>query len=60
MFMLPQEETVGRLAVTRCWTAARRPQAGLQPGDIFVAVNGQPIENRVDLTREINLNGGSE
>ena len=60
MFMLPQEETVGRLAVTQVLDGSPAAQAGIQPGDIFVAVNGQPIENRVDLTREINLNGSSE
>ena len=60
MFMLPQDEEVGRLAVTEVLDGSPAAQAGLQPGDIFVAANGQAIENRVDLTREINLNGGSE
>ena len=60
MFMLPQDEEVGRLAVTEVLEGSPAAQAGLQPGDIFVAANGQAIENRVDLTREINLNGGSE
>ena len=60
MFMLPQEEEVGRLAVTEVLAGTPAAQAGLQPGDIFVAANGQGIESRVDLTREINLNGGSE
>ena len=60
MFMLPQDEEVGRLAVTEVLDGSPAAQAGLRPGDIFVAANGQPIENRVDLTREINLNGGSE
>ncbi len=60
MFMLPQDEEVGRLAVTEVLDGSPAAQAGLRPGDIFVAANGQAIENRVDLTREINLNGGSE
>lgn len=60
MFMLPQEQEVGRLAVTEVLDGSPAAQAGLHPGDIFVAANGQTIENRVDLTREINLNGGSE
>ena len=60
MFMLPQDEEVGRLAVTEVLEGSPAAQAGLRAGDIFVAANGQAIENRVDLTREINLNGGSE
>ena len=60
MFMLPQEEEVGRLAVTEVLAGTPAAQAGLRPGDIFVPANGQAIESRVDLTREINLNGGSE
>ena len=60
MFMLPQEETLGRLAVTEVLDDSPAAAAGVQPGDIFVVVNGHAIENRVDLTRVINLNGGSE
>ncbi len=60
MFMLPQDEEVGRLAATEVLDGSPAAQAGLRPGDIFVAANGQAVENRVDLTREINLNGGSE
>ena len=60
MFMLPQEEEIGRLAVTEVLEGSPAASAGLQAGDIFVAVNEKSIENRMDLTREINLNGGSE
>ena len=60
MFMLPQEEEVGRLAVTEVLDGSPAAQAGLGEGDIFISANGQAIENRLDLTREINLNGGSE
>ena len=60
MFMLPQEEEVGRLAVSEVLEGSAASRAGLQAGDIFVAVNEKTIENRIDLTREINLNGGSE
>ena len=60
MFMLPQEEEVGRLAIAEVLDGSPAAQAGLRPGDIFVSANGQAIESRVDLTREINLNGGSE
>ena len=60
MFMLPHDEEVGRLAVTEVLDGSPAAQAGLRQGDIFIAANSQTIENRVDLTREINLNGGSE
>ncbi len=60
MFMLPQEETVGRLAVREVIEGSPAEQAGILSGDIFIAANEQVIENRIDLTREINLTGGSE
>ena len=60
MFMLPREETVGRLAVSEVMNGSPAAEAGVRPGDIFVSANGEVIENRGDLTREINLNGGSE
>lgn len=60
MFMLPQEDTVGRLAVAEVAEGSPAAAAGIRPGDIFVTVNGRVIEQRVDFTREINLNGGSE
>ncbi len=60
MFMLPQEETVGRVAVTEVAAGGAAAQAGIRPGDIFVEANGRPVETLVDLNREVNLNGGSE
>ena len=60
MFMLPQEEEVGRLAVAEVIEGSPAAAGEVRSGDIFVAVNGKTIENRVDLTREINLRGGSE
>ena len=35
-------------------------EAGILPGDVLLEANGELVENRLDLTREINLNGGSE
>ena len=60
MFMLPQEVEVGRLTVTGIAENSGAAGAGVQPGDVLLAANGAPIENRMDLTREVNLNGGSE
>ena len=42
MFMLPQDEEVGRLAVTEVLDGSPAAQAGLQPGDIFVAATDRP------------------
>ena len=60
MFMLPQEVEVGRLTVTGVAGDSAAAEAGLHPGDVLLAANGAPIENRIDFTREVNLNGGSE
>ena len=60
MFMLPQEVEVGRLTITGVAEDSAAAEAGLQPGDVVLAANGEPVKNRVDFTREVNLNGGSE
>ncbi len=60
MFMLPQEVEVGRLTITGISEDSAAAEAGLRPGDVVLAANGEPVENRVDFTREVNLNGGSE
>jgi regulator of sigma E protease len=60
VFMLPQEVEVGRLTTTSVAPGSAAAEAGLQPGDVFVEANGKPVKNRIDFTREINLNGGSE
>lgn len=59
LYMLPQETEVGRIAVTEVPAGTAAAQAGLLPGDIITEANGQPLERLVDLTREINLNGGA-
>ena len=60
MFMLPQEEAVGRLVVKEVVDDSPAAEAGVRSGDIFVLANGRVIQNRTDLTREINLNGGAQ
>lgn len=59
LYMLPQETEVGRIAVTEVPANGAAAQAGIRPGDIITAANGQPLERLIDLTREINLNGGA-
>lgn len=60
MFMLPQDVEVGRLAITGVEPGSAASEAGILPGDVVVEANGKPVERRLDFTREINLNGGSE
>ena len=59
MYMLPQEVDVGRIAVTEVPAGGAAAQAGILPGDVITEANGQGLERPVDLTREINLNGGA-
>ena len=60
MFMLPQDVEVGRLVISSVAPGSAAAEAEFRPGDVLLAANGKPVENRVDFTREINLNGGSE
>ena len=60
LFMLPQEVEVGRLSVVAVAPGSGAAEAGILPGDVLLEANGKAVENRLDLTREINLNGGSE
>ena len=60
IFMLPQDVEVGRLTVSGVASGSAAAEAGILPGDALLEANGKPIERRVDFTREINLNGGSE
>ena len=60
LFMLPQEVEVGRLSVAAVAPGSGAAEAGILPGDVLLEANGKAVENRLDLTREINLNGGSE
>ena len=59
MFMLPQDVEVGRLTVVDVIEGSAAEQAGVMPGDVMLEANGQPVERRMDLSREVNLNGGS-
>ena len=60
MFMLPQDVEVGRLTVTGVSPGSGAAEAGIRAGDVLLTANDTPVENRLDFTREVNLNGGSE
>jgi membrane-associated protease RseP (regulator of RpoE activity) len=58
--MIPQDVPAGPAVITDVLAGAPADQAGLQPGDIFLEVNGQSIRNTTDLSREIQLNLGED
>ena len=58
LFMIPQDATIGRVVVSAVVDGSPAQAAGVLPGDQILRAGGQNIENRIDLTRSINLNGG--
>ena len=59
LFMVPRDVTVGRILVSEVAPDSPAAAAGLQPGDEILRAGGHKLENRFDLTRAINLKGGS-
>ena len=59
LLMIPQEVAVGRLVIQEVGEKTAASEARVRVGDIVLEANGKDIENRLDFTREINLNGGS-
>ena len=60
LLMIPRDVAVGRLVITEVADSTAAAVAQVQPGDVVLRSNGRDIENRLDFTREINLNGGSQ
>ncbi|HIM37493.1 MAG TPA: RIP metalloprotease RseP, partial [Dehalococcoidia bacterium] len=58
LFMIPQDQSVGRVVISGVTEDSPAQAAGALLGDHIVTAGGQEIENRNDLTRVINLNGG--
>ncbi|MCH7606524.1 MAG: RIP metalloprotease RseP [Chloroflexi bacterium] len=59
LLMLPQDVTVGDVVVESVSPGSPAQAGGLEPRDVIVKAGRHDIENRVDLARAINLNGGS-
>ena len=59
VLMIPQEVAVGQLHIDQVSENSAAAAAQVQPEDRVIEANGSVIENRLDFTREINLNGGS-
>lgn len=59
ILMIPRDVAVGHLVIQEVGEKTAASAAQVHAGDIVLQANGQDIENRLDFTREINLNGGS-
>ena len=59
LLMIPRDVAVGRLVLTEVREGTAAAEAQVQAGDIVLKANGSDIENRLEFSREINLNGGS-
>ena len=60
LLMIPQDVAVGRLVINEVSEGSGAAIGQVMPGDVVLQANGSDIENRLDFTREINLNGGSQ
>ena len=60
ILMIPRDVAVGRLVIQEVGEGTAASAAQVQAEDIVLRANGRDIENRLDFTREINLNGGSQ
>ena len=59
LLMIPQDVAVGRLVIAEVGEGTGAAEAQVKAGDIVLQANGRNIENQLEFTREINLNGGS-
>ena len=60
LLMIPQDVAVGRLVIQEVGENTAAFEAQVQAEDVVLQANGKEIENRLEFTREINLNGGSQ
>jgi regulator of sigma E protease len=59
-FMIPHNLVTGQVIVEEVDPDSLAARAGIEPGDIILSINEKPIDNNIDLSREIQLNLGSE
>ena len=60
LLMIPQDVAVGRLVIQEVGENTAASEAQVRAEDVILQANGKDIENRLEFTREINLNGGSQ
>ncbi len=59
-FMIPHNLVIGQVIVEEVALNSPAARAGIEPGDMFLRVNGKPVHNIDDLHRYIQLNLGKE
>ena len=60
LLMIPRDVAVGRLVIQEVGENTAASEAQVRAEDVILQANGKDIENRLEFTREINLNGGSQ
>lgn len=58
--MIPQRSYEGPVRVASVAAGSPAAEAGLQPGDIILSINGRPIRLPRDVRYQVNLNLGAE
>ena len=60
LLMIPRDVAVGRLVIQEVGENTAASEAQVRAEDTVLQANGKAIKNRLEFTREINLNGGSQ
>ena len=60
LLMIPRDVSVGRLVIQEVRENTAASEAEVRAEDAVLQANGKDIKNRLEFTREINLNGGSQ
>ena len=60
IFMVPADVVVGRVAVTEVAPDSPAYLADIEAGDVIVSVNGNPVQNLIELRSEVLPNLGEE
>jgi regulator of sigma E protease len=50
-FMVPHQEIIGQVVVEEVAPNSPAAEAGIIPGDVFLSVNGKPVNNTSDISR---------
>jgi len=58
--MVPHDVLVGHVVITSVSPDSPAAKAGLVAGDVFLSVNGQTVQNSMDISHNIELNLGRE
>ena len=59
-FMVPHQEVIGQVVVEEVAPNSPAAEAGIVPGDIFLSVNGKPVNNTSDVSRLFYTHLGSK